>query len=654
MNGWITIGSKLDTKELEKNVKEAERRLRQFEKEGQKLSERKAKIEIDLEGYEKAKAEIQASTDKTLELAQTSEQVENVLRMEEIELNALKEKYSSQFAELEKINGQLKENESNQSNIKTEVEETKKELAKTNEEIRKTSAISSGFKGVSNTMRDIVKQAVRWGLAIFGIRTAFNFLRSSISTISQYNEQVATDIEYIRFALASTLEPVILRIISLVKTLLYYIGYIAKAWFGVDLFAGASVDKFKNAKKELGGASKNAKELNKQLAGFDEMNVLQDNTDTGGGGGASGGAMPSFDLSQFEGEIPDWLQWIVDHKDEILAIMAGVASGLLAWKLGLSAIQSLGLGVAIAGIVYAIMGLIEYLKDPSWENFGQIIQGIGVALVGLAIIIGSIPLAVAGAIVLIVGTIIKYWDEIKAFLQKGIDWLKDKSDFIHNVFGDTIGNIYDSIVNAIQNSLDSLDILFKGIKHIFDDIIALVKAIISGDWKKAWELAKDIIKTIFNTIVSIIKKAFDSVVGIVKSIGSAVGNMLWGLIKGAINGILGMVENVINAPIRMLNKAVGLINKIPGVSISKINTFTLPRLAKGGIINQPGRGVAIGGESGREGVIPLTDSQQMAMLGEAIGKYITINASITNTMNGRVISRELQRVQNENDFAFNR
>ena len=651
MNGWITIGSKLDTKELEKNVKEAERRLRQFEKEGQKLTEQKAKIELDLEGYEKAKAEIQATTDKTLELAQTSEQVENVLKMEEIQLNTLKEKYSSQFAELEKINGKLKSNEESQNAIKTHVEETNQELSKT----KYMDNMKKGADGVRNSMKDIVKQALRWGLAIFGIRSAYNFLRSSISTISQYNEQVATDIEYIRFALASTLEPVILRIISLVKTLLGYIGYIAKAWFGVDLFAGASVDKFKGAKKELGGATKQAKELNKQLAGFDEMNVLQDNTDTGGGGGASGGAMPSFDLSQFEGEIPDWLQWIIDNKDLIFAIMAGVASGLLAWKLGLDAIKSIGLvGLVIAGIVYAIMGLLEYLKDPSWKNFGKIIQGIGVALVGLAIMIHSIPLAVVGAIVLIVGTIIKYWDEIKAFLQKGIDWLVNKSDFIHNVFGDTIGNIYDSIVSFLSNMLKGIDNTFKAIKRIFDDIIGIVKALISGDWKKAWELAKDIVSTIFTTIVKNIRLAFDSVLGIVRSIGSAVGNMLWGLIRGAINGILGMVENAINAPIRMLNKAVGLINKIPGVSISRINTFSLPRLAKGGIINQPGRGVAIGGESGREGVIPLTDSQQMAMLGEAIGKYITINASITNTMNGRVISRELQRVQNENDFAFNR
>ena len=53
-------------------------------------------------------------------------------------------------------------------------------------------------------------------------------------------------------------------------------------------------------------------------------------------------------------------------------------------------------------------------------------------------------------------------------------------------------------------------------------------------------------------------------------------------------------------------------------------------------------------------VIPLTDSQQMALLGEAIGRYITVNANITNTMNGRVISREIQRVQNNSNFAMNR
>ena len=43
----------------------------------------------------------------------------------------------------------------------------------------------------------------------------------------------------------------------------------------------------------------------------------------------------------------------------------------------------------------------------------------------------------------------------------------------------------------------------------------------------------------------------------------------------------------------------------------------------------------------------------MATLGETIGRYITINANITNKMNGRVISREIQQIKANQDFAFN-
>ena len=64
-------------------------------------------------------------------------------------------------------------------------------------------------------------------------------------------------------------------------------------------------------------------------------------------------------------------------------------------------------------------------------------------------------------------------------------------------------------------------------------------------------------------------------------------------------------------------------------------------------------GSAIGGEAGAEGVIPLTDSQAMAQLGEAIGKYITINATVINKMNSRTLSRQMQTIQANKDFAYN-
>ena len=171
------------------------------------------------------------------------------------------------------------------------------------------------------------------------------------------------------------------------------------------------------AKNSTGGISKNTGKISKntekikkdlQTTPFDEMNVLSDtSSDRAGGtsGGTGGGAIaPSIDPSILQGEVPDWLKWIADNKDLILSIMAGIAAGLLAWKLGLDGIKALGIGLLIGGILYAIESLIKYLKDPSWKNFGKIITGIGVALIGLGLIIGGpagLPVIIAGAIVAI-------------------------------------------------------------------------------------------------------------------------------------------------------------------------------------------------------------------------------------------------------------
>ena len=49
----------------------------------------------------------------------------------------------------------------------------------------------------------------------------------------------------------------------------------------------------------------------------------------------------------------------------------------------------------------------------------------------------------------------------------------------------------------------------------------------------------------------------------------------------------------------------------------------------------------------------MTDSQQMAMLGEAIGRYINVNATIPVYVGNRQIARELRKINAEDDFAFN-
>ena len=524
--------------------------------------------------------------------------------------------------------------------------------------VNKLNSIEKQVKNIGNSMTNVTKKVVGWGLALLSVRGVYSFINNSISTLSQYNEKIGTDLEYIRFALASTLQPVIERLIQLVYKLLTYINYIAKAWFGVDLFANASAKTFNKNAKAIGKATKQAKELNKQLAGFDEMNVLQDNSNAGAdaGGGVGGGAVPSMDLSSWQGEVPDWVKWIADNKDVVIAGLLGIAAALLALKMGLGPLKALGIGVAIAGIAYTIQALMDYLKDPSWKNFGKVIQGIGVAILGVGIAIGSVPAIVIGAIVLIVGTIIKYWEQIKGVLQGGIDWLTGKSDWVRNMFGDTVGDIYDIFVGVLQELLNWFDLTFKSLKGVFDGIITFVKGVFTGNWKQAWEGVKQVFGNIFNWIKGTARSVLTMLLSLAVSIGKAVGGVISGAFKAVVNGVLRAMENILNAPIRAVNSLIGVINRVPGVRLSRLSTFRLPRLAKGGIVNNPGPGVMMGsyvaGERGPEAVLPLND-ETLDRLGEAIARHQNINATIPVYVGNRQIVREIRKIESDNAFAFN-
>ena len=575
MDGEVIIGTKLDTKSFEMQIKEVEYQLEQLD-------------------YELSHAKELKLDNRTIQ---------------EYELKV--EKLTNQLASLRQ-----KQEDLNTTNL---------------------SGVTTQLNNIGNGVESVIKKVTRWGLAVFGIRSAYNFVRGSISTLSGYNEQMATDIEYIRFALASTLQPVIERIIQLAYTLLQYIGYIAKAWFGVNIFANASAKAFQKNNKAIAGSTSNTKKLNKELqktlAGFDEMNVLQDNNsdnDTGGGGSAGGGvSAPSMDLSNWEDvEIPEWIQWIADNKDLVLGffielglLIAGIKLAQFLMTLGVSASVIGGIIAIVGGLIIFIKGIIDYLKNPTWENFAKILAGIAVIAAGVFLIFGGFPaliVAIIGAVIALGLAIYKNWDDIKKTLGKVGAWIND------------------NIIKPVAN-------FFKG---LWNGITNGVKGAVDG------------IKRFFNSIPSFFSGVVNKITGFFRNIGSAAGSVIAGAFKSVVNSVLRTIENILNTPIRTINTLISTINKLPGVNIGRLPTFYLPRLAKGGIVNMPGRGINYGGaniaERGAEGIIPLTDSQQMALLGEAIGRFITINANITNTMNGRVISREIQRVQNQSNFAMNR
>jgi len=421
-------------------------------------------------------------------------------------------------------------------------------------------------------------------------------------------------------AIGNKFKPLIESILSLIFQLLSYINYIAKAWFNVGLYANASADAFKRQSKELGKSNKEAKALEKTLLGFDKINKLDSQKDSGSGGGAGGGAgftMPTMTLP--EGDVPDWVKWIAENRDEILAVIAGLVVGLNALNLGFSGLQSLGIGLIFAGLLLAIEGIVDFIKDPSWENFLTILEGIALIVAGIAVLCGAWTVALVALGVAIVANIIKNWDTIKAVLQKAESWVNTKLDWLEEKTG-IVGTYIKGVWQSIRDfAVDNFTGMIKPIKNVVEGIIKIFK----GDLKGGIE---SVLKGIANYFISVLNKMIDGF-------------------------------NAFTAPLRSVIVTVG---KVLGKSWSMDNV-KIPRvnyLARGGIIvNRPGQGVPVGGaitgEVSREGVLPLTNEASMSQLGYEIGKHVTVNADITLEIERRVLARVMKEIQGDNAFLGN-
>lgn len=628
-DGYLKIKTKIDNSGVDKEIQNLENKIKRLQ-------------ESNLDNFNQEK-ELQSKVDKYEELIRKVEDYKNkISELQTIKDGNLVITNPSELAELQislnEANTEIAKQESGMNKVYTKLKQIKQKQVENNQKISEyqkkidqieTNKIKSGIDSVGKSLQTQIGKISKMAMAVVGVRTAWAGVRKIMSLVQQYNPQISADLEYMGYAIAQIFLPIAQKLVSILYTILNYVNAIMTAWFGINLFSNSGVKNFQKM-------SKNAKEINKSLAGFDEMNVLQDNSSS-----SKNSAIPSMDLSEgIQGEVPTWLQWIIDNKELILNILGEIGVAILAIKLGLSGIQGLGIGLMIVGIISTIQNLIKYLQDPSWDNFGKIITSLGVAILGLGLIIGNVPLIIAAAIVIIVGLIVSNWENIKNVFQKGIDWLTNLQEKVMNWFMENLDSIGDKfgivgqlimgvvvetfnyaveiVKGAINIIIDVFDGLFTGIKQIFDGIIMIFK----GDFKNGFI-----------------------------SIGKGILNILIGIINGFISGL-----NALLYPVRGLIASAG---KILGKSwtISSVSIPKIPLLATGGIVDLPRRGVNIGGaiagEAGAEGVIPLTDQRAMETLGETIGRYITINANITNTMNGRVISRQVQQIKNEENFAYN-
>ena len=419
MDGEITIGTKLDTDKFDRQISQLEKKMKKEEdkkividaklgSQQQELDEARQKTDALAEAYQRLKeAQNKVSTGQaTPKEFATFQDLQNTYGS----LEQLGAQFDKALTKQEAIEQKVAQTKYRYDEINAKVSEYKQKIenVKIQKQVADVEKLKSGFNSVGSSIQSSISKVARLALGIFGIRSAFNFLRKASSDLASYDKQYGANLAYIRFALTQAIAPVLQWIVNLAAKLLGYINAIVQAWFGINLFSRGSAESFQKMKKATSGASKAVKQIKKDLAGFDEINKLTDQSDTGTSAGVG---MPSFDLSKMQGDPPKWLQWIIDHKDEILTIMASVAAGLLAWKLGFSALTSLGIAVAVYGVIEAVKGLLAFIKNPTWKNFKKFLGGLTVAITGVAIAmiafnatnpVGWILLAIAAISALII------------------------------------------------------------------------------------------------------------------------------------------------------------------------------------------------------------------------------------------------------------
>lgn len=476
--------------------------------------------------------------------------------------------------------------------LKTEAELEKltdkyNKLIDANNKVSNTS--NKSFSSMNKGFEQMTSKIKRFGFSLLGIHTIWSMVSRASSAYLTQDTELANKMQAVWVGLGSMLAPIIEGIANILIKAVKYINIFVTALTGVNLLARATA-------KSMDKASKSAKGLHKALGGFDELTNLDDNSGNGAGDLSWVDPFNDIDIdTTWADRIREFGLWVKANFPEVVSIIAGLGTAILAIKLGLGGIKAIGIGTMIAGIVWTIQTLIEYMKDPSWENFGKIIEGIGIAILGLGITIGSLPVAVAGAIVLIVGLIVKNWEKIKSKLNEGVDWIKEQADNIKGYLDSKLedirynfGFVGELIVGAIEfgiNFIVSLvelakeDIInyfggiFDGAKKILDGIIKIFQGDFQGGISQVGEGIKEIFTAVWGHVFSTFTRVWEAILRAFNGGGEIFNGLKEGVekvFKTIVNGLIRGLNWAIAQPFNRIN---GLLNTIKSINVLGAKPF---------------------------------------------------------------------------------
>lgn len=282
-------------------------------------------------------------------------------------------------------------------------------------------AIKRGFKNI-----------LKWG---FGIRSVFVLMRRLRSAIKEGIAEFAKAdpatkatldslknmLQTLKASWGAAFAPIIQAVAPILQKL---IGWLTTAANAVQQFfavlSGKTTYKVAKANQALadsyGAAGGAAKDAQKQIMGFDEINKLNEES-SGGGGAAADASNIEYEeraLEAWTDKIKDALAWISDNMDWLLPTVEAIGAGFLAWKFGGAFLDGLGKIIknkknllSLMGLTLTVTGLVlewdaikkSLKRGLNGKTLAQLLTGALLTTAGAALLGKAFGNWAAGAII---------------------------------------------------------------------------------------------------------------------------------------------------------------------------------------------------------------------------------------------------------------
>lgn len=297
---------------------------------------------------------------------------------------------------------------------------------------------------------------------ILGVGSAYGIISKAVSAFMQQNEELSQRMSSIWTALGNLLGPIITQIIDWVTTAISYFLSFLKL-LGVTGKSASELSK---------SASKSAGELKKTLAGFDELNILNDNS---GGGGNGQAGLKDVDPSEWMKKLSELLKnklWD-DAADMIIEKMNNLIATIRdkAYELGQT------IGEYVGGALHILARIIN---EVDWNGIGA---SIALFLNGLLKAINDIDPKALGAI--LVGKFTILFRILTGFLENISG--KELARTFNGIIIGALESLADAIADAdFQKIGNNIREFFQNID--WDGIAHAVFELLKEAWNAAWDL----------------------------------------------------------------------------------------------------------------------------------------------------------------------